>query len=100
MEANSVGQVLKVLGIIVIILGLIGGYQLGGMMGYEFNWTLALTGWLMSIINGFVLIGFSEVIHLLQQLVPKIQPTEQKESDQPAETNKSFDINKYKGRGM
>lgn len=66
-ESNSTASVLKVLGIITIICGIIAGIILGEDVGIG----LALTFCIGGFVSGMVLYGFGEVVALLQRLVNK-----------------------------
>lgn len=82
MSDNTYAKVIKIVGFIIIIGGIIGSFVLGGvfekeityptsMYSYgsytEYNWTLAIIGAVSSFVVGLLLIGFSETISLLQQ---------------------------------
>lgn len=72
---NSIARLLFVLGILEIIAGFIAGIVFGrgeayGLYGsyYEFSWSLFFIIFLSSLIAGLIVIGFGEVIRLLQDI--------------------------------
>ena len=68
MEENGVAKVIRIIGWIFIIGGVISSLILGGIFTiYEkYNWYIAIIGSVISIVNGIIFIGFSEIINLLQ----------------------------------
>lgn len=78
LKRNSVGEVIRYIGIGVIALsflvGIIVGFETGileGVIGdpkFSFNWLAALFSILSGAVTGFLIIGFSEVIKLLQSI--------------------------------
>lgn len=64
---NSIGQALKTMGIISIILGILGGL----IIASDISPISGVTTIFSSIIFGLVLLGFSEVIRLLQKISDK-----------------------------
>ena len=81
MSDNTYAKIIKIVGFIIIIGGIIGSFVLGGvfekeityptsMYSYgsytEYNWTLAIIGAVSSFVVGLLFVGFSEIIDLLQ----------------------------------
>lgn len=75
---NSVALALKIIAWIIMICGFISGIVLGNVEvtgGYyhtytytEFSLTIALTYWAVSLISGIFILGFSEIIKLLNAI--------------------------------
>lgn len=80
---NRVGKLMKTVANLVIVLGIIGSFILGKVMpvvdysysgfgGFEadtsYNWALAITGIIVSVITYVLFLGFSEVIDLLERI--------------------------------
>lgn len=63
---NIVGKILKVIGIVTIILGLINGWVVWALISVEFNSSLGFSANLVvfgsSFISGMFFIGLSEII--------------------------------------
>jgi uncharacterized membrane protein len=76
-KGNYVGVLVKIIGFIVIIagliLGIIQGRQIGEMLTGEFNFNVALYWWTCSIVVGVILIGLVEIIHLLDAIQKKFK---------------------------
>ncbi len=77
-ENNKMAMILRVIAIIEIICGFILGGILGdtfgiGYYGYEFNWGLCIGIIVAGFINGIFILGFAEVIQLLQDIKSKIK---------------------------
>lgn len=80
-ENNAVALALKVIAWIIMIGGFIAGIVLGNVevtKGYyytytdtEFSFTIALTYWAVSLISGIFILGFSEIIKLLNAIKNK-----------------------------
>ena len=69
---NSVASAIRILAWVTIIGGLILGFFLGkGPYDNEFSFTIAVIYWAVSIVTGIMLMGFSEIIRLLQQNAEK-----------------------------
>jgi hypothetical protein len=72
-----VGSIIKVIGYIVIIsgiiLGIVQGNQIGNMLTGGFNFSVALYWWVISIVTGVLLIGIAEIINLLDAMNKKIK---------------------------
>lgn len=75
---NNIADTLQVIAWIIYIGGFIAGFVLGNVeVPYtyipathtEFSFTLALTYWAAFFITGTILLGFAEIIQLLQKLV-------------------------------
>lgn len=67
-EENPIGIALKITGAIIIVVGLIVGF-ISGDNYRGFMWGVALPWWGISTFAGTTLLGISEVITLLHQLV-------------------------------
>lgn len=72
-ENNKMAMMLRVIAVIEIVCGFILGGILGdtfgtGYYGYEFNWGLCIGIIVAGFINGFFILGFAEVIQLLQDI--------------------------------
>jgi len=71
---NKIGKLLRIIGIIVFILGLLGGVLAATNKafifflhpGSGFVWSIALTIWFEAFIFGMIFIGLAEVIKLLE----------------------------------
>ena len=64
---NGVASAIRILALITIIGGLILGFILGKDPYYdEFSFTLAVVYWAAGIVTGIILLGFAEIIRLLQ----------------------------------
>lgn len=64
---NGVASAIRILAWITIIGGLILGFILGKDPYYdEFSFTLAVVYWAAGIVTGIILLGFAEIIRLLQ----------------------------------
>lgn len=75
-ESNKMAKILRVIAVIEIICGFIVGGVLGdtfgvGYYGYEFNWGLCIGIIVASLISGIFILGFAEVIQLLQDIKDK-----------------------------
>ena len=72
MSENKTGKTLRIIGIVIIVLGIIGSFILSVNNDDDFPITL-LVGALVSFILGMCFIGFSEIITLLQKSVDQQQ---------------------------
>lgn len=75
-ENNKMAKILRVVAIIEIVCGFILGAILGdtfgtGYYGYEFNWGLCIGIVVAGFINGIFILGFAEIIQLLQDIKSK-----------------------------
>lgn len=79
---NKKADFINGLGFITIVIGCIGSLTLGSMFPVRsgvyyihesYNWALAIAGIISSVISGIVLIGFAEIINLLQKNVDNTQ---------------------------
>ncbi|MFC3799423.1 hypothetical protein [Cohnella sp. GCM10012308] len=68
---NTVSVFLMGIGIIIIAIGFIAGIGLGKDANGEFSLAIALYWWLSALAAGFLFIGLSEVVHLLQKLLDR-----------------------------
>lgn len=69
-QSNIISQLLRVSAWIMFIIGFILGIVLAANT-VNFNLSILLICWLTSFIAGMVLLGFAEIISLLQKLVNK-----------------------------
>ncbi|MBE1446093.1 hypothetical protein [Paenibacillus sp. OAS669] len=78
---NLISKMLLIIGVVEIIAGIICGIYFGNKVTYElssisgrmkevsgFQFAVAIQWWVGSIIGGLVIIGFSEIIKLLQNI--------------------------------
>lgn len=74
-ENNKMAKILRVVAIIEIVCGFIVGAILGDTfeIGYDYNWGLCIGIIVASFINGIFILGFAEVIQLLQDIKSKIK---------------------------
>ena len=72
-ENNKMAKILRVVAIIEIVCGFIVGAILGDTfeIGYDYNWGLCIGIIVASFINGIFILGFAEVIQLLQDIKDK-----------------------------
>ena len=68
---NSVGTLIQVIAIITYIAALLVGIALGKDMRGNFSFTAALVYWVVGFISGSMLLGFAEIIQLLQAIKNK-----------------------------
>ncbi len=69
---NSVASTLEVFAWLTFTGGVIAGFIVGDTLAeysWEFNFPLALATWVSSFFSGTCLLGFSEIIKLLQRVV-------------------------------
>ena len=73
-ETSMLIFLFKVVGVVVLIIGVIGGYS-AGELEYSFldpsdrNWQLTLLIWVATIISSLFLFGFGKIIELLTKIV-------------------------------
>ena len=83
-KGNLAATFLFLIGWITIIGGFIAGCVLGSQR-YHFDWAVAFTSWIASIVGGAFIIGFSSIISLLQELVSRVSfVIEEGTQEQPA----------------
>ncbi|MCM3274156.1 hypothetical protein [Paenibacillus elgii] len=75
---NSIAQAIKIIAIAEIILGIILGIIFANQedatsLRHEtaFRWSVAITWWIATLVSGFLLLGFSEIIRLLHEINEK-----------------------------
>ncbi|MDI4648675.1 hypothetical protein [Cohnella hashimotonis] len=68
---NTVSVFLMGIGVLIIAIGFIAGIGLGKDANGEFSLAIALYWWLSALAAGFLFIGLSEVVHLLQKLLDR-----------------------------
>ena len=92
MGTNSVGKALKVLGIIIMIIGIIVSIILAanfpilqarswGGVREVFNTPYLLLGMFMSVVSGMFFIGIAEIIQLLQRILDNGEEQTSKHTD-------------------
>ena len=69
---NTIGGILKAIGILVMIFGTIGSIYLA-TQGYEFEFGKFILPEIGTIISGMMFLGFSEIIQLLQDIKNKLK---------------------------
>lgn len=74
-ENNKMAKILRVVAIIEIVCGFIVGAILGDTfeIGYDYNWGLCIGIIVAGVINGIFILGFAEIIQLLQDIKSKIK---------------------------
>lgn len=70
MKENAIALVIRWIGGIIIVVGVFGSLIVGLMLD---NWIFLIAGMLGSIVSGVMLLGFSEIINLLQLNVFKTE---------------------------
>ncbi|MCL7749203.1 hypothetical protein [Halalkalibacter alkaliphilus] len=79
---NKIAIAIKVIAVLQIIVGFFAGLIAANVeVSYtyltgtytEFNWTIAIIWWLASIITSIFLLGFAEIVHLLQKIADKVE---------------------------
>lgn len=68
---NVISTFLLGIGIVIIVVGFILGISFGIDQYGEFSLAPALYWWLSGIVSGFIFIGMSEIVNLLQKIVDK-----------------------------
>lgn len=69
---NIIGSILKVIGFLVLILGTVGSVYIGGQ-GYEFSFGAFILPEIAVIFGGMMILGFSEIIQLLQDIKDRME---------------------------
>ena len=90
---NLIGFILKISGVIVMVWGLIQGFVVLTEFSSEYGEIpmVALTAIFTPIVIGLLIIGFGEVIDLLQELVDKGKPKVEKDRPSISSTIPLFD---------
>ncbi len=72
-HTNSIAIAIRVIAVLTYICGFITGIVLGDNLSsyYSYNWTAAIICWIASIIIGTFILGFSEIIKLLDEIKNK-----------------------------
>lgn len=72
---NTIGGILKAIGILILIAGTIGSLVIAGGDGYryEFSFLRFILPEIGTIISGMMFLGFSEIIQLLQDIKNKLK---------------------------
>lgn len=82
---NFVGKILKIIGVLTIISGVITGWIVWGVIADAYNGSIGFAANFVvfgsSFITGMLFIGFSEVIYLLQSINDKESYSKQNESE-------------------
>lgn len=86
---NIIGFILKISGVVVMAWGLIQGFVVLAEFSSEYGEIpmVALTAFFTPIIAGLLIIGFGEVIDLLQSLVDKGKPKPEIGKKKPSTTS-------------
>ncbi len=78
---NKVALILKIIALLIVVIGIAEGLSIGwvelprytpngsGKIGYEMDWIIVTTVWIISFVSGALVLGFAEVIELLQKIV-------------------------------
>ncbi len=78
---NLIAKIIRVIGWTIIIIGVIAGFFAGFVVGgvmfieyffQDFSWSAALIVWISTALSGILLMGFSEIIELLDSIKRKI----------------------------
>ncbi|MFB5281912.1 hypothetical protein [Peribacillus sp. Hz7] len=107
---NSVAKILRIIGIVEIILGVILGFILGRVDVGSFTeryvqvWSTTFMWWIVGFISGMLIIGLSEVIELLHKINKKVGKDEVNETNEGTvkeiytrkEAARLLEQNKYK----
>lgn len=84
MTENKCAKIIRIIGFVSIIGGIIGSLILGSVFKIEvgiyyrheeYNWYIALIGSILSFVEGIIFIGFAEIIRLLQFNLDKQRET-------------------------
>lgn len=72
-HTNSIAIAIRVIAVLTYICGFITGIVLGNILSsyYSYNWTAAIICWIASLIIGTFILGFSEIIKLLDEIKNK-----------------------------
>lgn len=72
---NTIGGILKGIGILILILGTIASLIIAGGNGYryEFSFIRFIIPEIISVISGMMFLGFAEIIQLLQDIKNKLK---------------------------
>lgn len=66
---NFIGQLLKVIGIIIVAIGVIGGTVIAGNSSETFNISIFIIFLSSGLFGGVLLVGIGELIQLIQNLI-------------------------------
>lgn len=93
MKKNTIAQTLVVISWVIYIAGLIVGFVY--MSNASYRWypediLVALPWWVGSFIGGTLLLGFAEIINLLQQLVNKRSEVKVPEKSEETKAEETF----------
>lgn len=70
---NTVSNIMKVIGYIIIGLGIIGGFALGYNDSYGLDFNVVVPVWASSFVSGMLFVGFAEVIGILHRIEKKLK---------------------------
>lgn len=72
-HTNAIATAIRVIAVLTYISGFITGIVLGDNLSsyYSYNWTATIICWIASIIIGTFILGFSEIIKLLDEIKNK-----------------------------
>ncbi len=94
MKKNTIAQTLVVISWVIYIAGLIVGFVFMSNAGYSWyepeDLLAALPWWIGSFIGGTLLLGFAEIINLLQQLVNKRSEVKVPEKSEETKAEETF----------
>ena len=74
-DENTIGGILKAIGILILIIGTIGSFIIAGGDGhrYEFSLFRFIVPEIATTVSGMMFLGFSEIIRLLQDIKNKLK---------------------------
>lgn len=72
---NTVGGILKAIGILILIIGTIGSIVIAstGSYRHEFSFTGFILPEIGTIVSGMMILGFAEIIQLLEDIKNKLK---------------------------
>ena len=84
---NKVAEGVFVVGVFALILGVIAGVVMGGYAGIQYEWSVTFTWWVFAGIMATFIIGFSEIIKILDGIKHKsyVEVEIEDSSDEEAE---------------
>lgn len=100
MEENKIAKIIRIIGLVSIIGGIISSLILGGIFKMqvgtyytheEYNWYIAIIGSIISLVDGIIFMGFSEIINLLQlnynrqfEIINTLNNLKKKDNEKPS----------------
>lgn len=70
-NSNTIATIFSVIAVFIFILGLFLGIVLGDAIGYKFSIGVALICWGSGFVGGMLMLGFAEIIKLLNAIKNK-----------------------------